>query len=78
MGYPKNIPPLEKENISPQYPYALTKKIGEDLILHYGKVYKMSSISLRLFNVYGTRSRTAGTYGAVLGVFLAQKLKIIH
>ena len=32
-------------------------------------------ISLRLFNVYGTRSRTSGTYGAMFGVFLAQKLK---
>ena len=26
------------------------------------------------FNVYGPRSRTSGTYGAVFGVFLAQKL----
>ena len=74
-GIPKKYPTSEKEKISPQYPYALTKKIGEDLILHYGKVYKIPSISLRLFNVYGTRSRTAGTYGAVLGVFLAQKIK---
>lgn len=31
-------------------------------------------MTLRLFNVYGTRSRTSGTYGAVFGVFLAQKL----
>jgi UDP-glucose 4-epimerase len=27
-----------------------------------------------MFNVYGPRSRTSGTYGAVFGVFLAQKL----
>jgi len=31
-------------------------------------------VSLRLFNVYGPRSRTSGAYGAVFGVFLAQKL----
>src|SRR5262249_24243077 len=31
-------------------------------------------VSLRLFNVYGPRCRTSGTYGAVFGVFLAQKL----
>jgi UDP-glucose 4-epimerase len=36
-------------------------------------VYKLSAISLRLFNVYGLRARTSGTYGAVFGVFLAQK-----
>jgi UDP-glucose 4-epimerase len=29
---------------------------------------------MRFFNVYGTRSRTSGTYGAVFGVFLAQKI----
>ena len=34
----------------------------------------MNFISLRLFNVYGTRSRTHGAYGAALGVFLKQKL----
>jgi len=31
-------------------------------------------VSLPLLNVYGPRSRTSGTYGAVFGVFLAQKL----
>ena len=42
--------------------------------MHWSLVYKLPSISLRFFNVYGTRSRTSGTYGAVFGVFLAQKL----
>jgi UDP-glucose 4-epimerase len=30
--------------------------------------------SIRIFNAYGTRSRTSGAYGAVFGVFLKQKL----
>ena len=30
--------------------------------------------SVRIFNAYGTRSRTSGAYGAVFGVFLKQKL----
>ena len=34
----------------------------------------MKNLSLRFFNVYGPRSRTTGAYGAVFGVFLAQKL----
>jgi len=42
--------------------------------LHWGKIYKLNVVSLRLFNVYGPRSRTSGTYGAVFGVFLAQKI----
>jgi UDP-glucose 4-epimerase len=37
-------------------------------------VYGLPVLSLRFFNVYGPRSRTSGTYGAVFGVFLAQKL----
>ena len=73
-GIPKKYPTKEDENIDPIYPYALTKKLGEDLIIHWSKVYKIPFISLRLFNVYGTRSRTSGTYGAMFGVFLAQKI----
>ena len=73
-GIPKKYPTTEVEKIDTKYPYALTKKQGEDLVLHWGKVYNLNVTSLRLFNVYGTRSRTSGTYGAVFGVFLAQKL----
>jgi|TARA_Y200000002_G_scaffold356571_1_gene338432 UDP-glucose 4-epimerase len=73
-GIPKTYPTKEFEKINPMYPYALTKKMGEDLIIHWSKVFGIPFISLRLFNVYGTRSRTSGTYGAMFGVFLAQKL----
>ena len=48
--------------------------LGEELVMHWGQVYKLPVVSLRFFNVYGPRSRTSGTYGAVFGVFLAQKL----
>lgn len=73
-GIAKSYPTKEGNEISPQYPYALSKYLGEETVLHWGQVYKLPVISLRLFNVYGTRSRTSGTYGAVFGVFLAQKL----
>lgn len=74
-GIPQNVPTPETEKIDPQYPYALTKYLGEQLVMHWGNVYHLPVMSLRLFNVYGVRSRTAGTYGAVFGVFLAQKLR---
>lgn len=73
-GIPDEFPTDEKAEIRPQYPYALTKRLGEETVLHWGQVYNLPVITLRLFNVYGTRSRTSGTYGAVFGVFLAQKL----
>lgn len=73
-GIPEKYPTKESSTIDPQYPYALTKYLGEELLMHWAKVYKLPVISLRLFNVYGPRSRTSGTYGAVFGVFLAQKI----
>lgn len=73
-GIPKNYPTNEKQSIETLYPYALTKKMAEDLVLHWGKVYNINVTSLRLFNVYGPKSRTSGTYGAVFGVFLKQKI----
>lgn len=73
-GIPDEYPTKETAEIRPQYPYALTKRLGEETVLHWGQVYGLPVVTLRLFNVYGTRSRTSGTYGAVFGVFLAQKL----
>ena len=73
-GIPKRYPTKETEKIDTHYPYALTKYLGEEICLHWGKLYSIDVISLRFFNVYGTRSRTSGTYGAMFGVFLAQKL----
>ena len=73
-GIPDVYPTPESAEISPQYPYAMTKYMGEELVLHWSQVYRLPAVSLRLFNVYGTRSRTTGAYGAVFGVFLAQKL----
>ncbi len=72
-GLPDIYPTPENSPIRPQYPYALTKYMGEELVMHWGQVYQLPVISLRLFNVYGPRARTHGAYGAVFGVFLAQK-----
>jgi UDP-glucose 4-epimerase len=74
-GIPDRFPTPETAPLRPQYPYALSKVLGEEIVLHWGQVYKLPVVSLRLFNVYGPRARTSGTYGAVFGVFLAQKLK---
>lgn len=73
-GIPDEYPTQETAAIRPQYPYALTKYLGEQIALHWTIAYSLPVVSLRLFNVYGPRARTTGTYGAVFGVFLAQKL----
>ena len=74
-GIPKKYPTSENESIKPQYPYALTKNIGEQILMHYAKIYGVQVTSMRLFNVYGTRSKTTSTYEAKNEVFIAQKLK---
>ena len=68
-GIPKNYPTREDEVIDCKYPYSLSKNICEQIIIHWSKLYKFSYVSLRLFNVYGIRSRTNSSYGAALGVF---------
>lgn len=73
-GLPDSFPTPEGSPIRPMYPYALTKNLGEQLVMHWAQVYKLPALSLRMFNVYGPRARTSGTYGAVFGVFLAQLL----
>ncbi len=74
-GLATQLPTSETASIKPEYPYALSKMFGECAALHWGQVYRLSVNSLRIFNAYGPRSRTSGAYGAVFGVFLAQKLK---
>lgn len=69
-----NVPTNEEHPIAPQYPYALSKYLGELAVLHWHQVYKLPVNSIRIFNAYGIRSRTTGAYGAVFGVFLRQKL----
>ncbi|WP_020592363.1 NAD-dependent epimerase/dehydratase family protein [Kiloniella laminariae] len=69
-----NTPTSETAAIELQYPYALSKYLGELAAFHWQKVYGLSVNSVCIFNAYGTRSRTTGAYGAVFGVFLRQKL----
>jgi len=70
-----DVPTKEDHPISTLYPYALSKYLGEKAVFHWSKVYKLPVNSIRIFNAYGTRSRTTGAYGAVFGVFLKQKIE---
>lgn len=72
-GIPDVYPTPETAEIRCEYPYALSKYLGELAILHWAKVYRFPALALKFFNIYGPRVRTTGAYGAVFGVFLAQK-----
>lgn len=73
-GIPDSYPTPETAEPRPQHPYALTKWMGENLVMHWAQVYGLPALSVRFFNIYGPRVRTNGTYGAVFGIFLAQLL----
>jgi UDP-glucose 4-epimerase len=73
-GSHPELPTSEQARVDPDYPYALSKYMGELAVLHWGRVYHLPVNSMRIFNAYGPRVGTTGVYGAVFGVFLAQKL----
>ena len=69
-----DVPTREEHPIDPQYPYALSKYMGEQACFHWHRLYRLPLNSIRIFNAYGTRVKTTGAYGAVFGVFFKQKL----
>ena len=71
-GTPKKLPTSEKDRIDLKNPYAVTKFIGEEIIMKYAEMFKMPNISFRFFNVYGPRLNVSGQYGAVISNFLSQ------
>ena len=72
-GTPKNFPTSEKSKIDLKHPYALTKYMGEELVMNYASIFNMPNISFRFFNVYGPRLNLSGQYSAVMGNFLFQR-----
>lgn len=72
-GTPKSFPTSEKSKIDLKHPYAVTKYMGEELVMKYASIFNMPNISFRFFNVYGPRLNLSGQYSAVMGNFLSQK-----
>ncbi len=63
-------------------PYSMSKKAGEDVMDVYNRLYGISTISLRYFNVYGPRHQEEGRYATVIAIFrrqlrLGQKMTIV-
>jgi UDP-glucose 4-epimerase len=57
----------------PVSPYALQKYMGEQYVDMFARLFGMSAVSLRYFNVYGPRQLTEGAYALVIGKFMRQK-----
>ena len=59
----------------PQSPYALHKLVGELYCRLFSEVYKLPTVSLRYFNVYGPGDDPNGPYALVITKFLEKRLR---
>ncbi len=68
FGALKTLPIREDHPVEPESPYGASKLGAEKLCLAYAKLYPMSCVALRYFNVYGPNQRY-DAYGNVIPIF---------
>src|SRR5205807_6515379 len=54
--------------------YALSKYDQEQMCLMVGSAYKIPTVALRFFNVYGTRQALSNPYTGALAIFASRLL----
>lgn len=69
-GDPEKLPMHEDDELSPQTPYCISKRTGEDLLRYYQRRANLSWIALRFFNVYGPGQKTTAYYTSVINHFV--------
>ncbi len=72
-GDQKIMPLVETMNAMPKSPYGLQKYIGEMYCGLWSEVYKIPTVCLRYFNVYGPRNSSEGAYALVIAKFVEQR-----
>lgn len=72
-GNQAKLPMREDMVADPLNPYALQKYVGELYCKIFFDIYKLPTVSLRYFNVFGIRQPREGSYVPVIGIFLTQK-----
>ncbi len=68
------LPSKEEDCVDPISPYAMQKYYGEIACRMFANVYRVETVSLRYFNVYGERQNLEGAYALVMCVFARQRL----
>jgi UDP-glucose 4-epimerase len=69
-GGAEQRPTPETAALIPRSPYAVTKLAGEQYARVFSELYKLSTVSLRYFNVFGPRQRPDSKYAAVIPLFI--------
>ncbi len=68
-GKLKPIGTTEKKPLFPTSVYAVSKQDQEQYCLSVGRAYKLPTVALRYFNVYGTRQALSNPYTGVCAIF---------
>ena len=74
-GDSEALPKREGEEGRPLSPYALSKRMNEELAEVFTRGYGMEIVGLRYFNVYGPRQDPNGPYAAVIPRFFEASLR---
>src|SRR5262245_42309150 len=81
-GNSQQLPKSESDPASPLSPYAVAKLAGEQYCASFSEVYRLETVRLRYFNVFGPRQSPDSQYAAVIPLFIqamtAGKRPVIH
>ena len=69
-----HVPTDEESTLLPTSIYALSKRDQEEMCLVTGKAYKIPTVALRFFNVYGPRQALSNPYTGVCAIFSSRIL----
>jgi len=72
-GDQEKMPLTEDMPAFPISPYGLQKYIGEEYCRLFSYVYKLPTVCLRYFNVFGPNMVTEGAYASVVAIFASQR-----
>ncbi|HEX4627982.1 MAG TPA: NAD-dependent epimerase/dehydratase family protein [Gemmatimonadales bacterium] len=64
----------ETKPLQPTSVYAITKRDHEELFLSVGYAYRIPTVALRYFNIYGDRQALSNPYTGVAAIFCARVL----
>ena len=68
-GGSENMPTTEREPLSPQSPYALQKKVGEEMCSMFSSLYGLDTVCFRFFNVFGPHQFGDSPYSTVISAW---------
>lgn len=71
-GDSPKLPKRENFPLNPLSPYAASKLAGEIYLRTYSELYKIETVSVRFFNVFGPRQDPTSQYAAVIPIFVSK------